>query len=86
MKESDLVPLFGSRELRTALFALFRGHVQLIFYSSSDKIYLFTRNVMLSCPQNGLSPTEFLHRLNALHTWPDKLSGLREVTLRKLLL
>lgn len=85
LKESDLVPLFGSRELRTALFALFRGHVQLIFYSSSDKIHLFTRNVMLSCPQNGLSPAEFLRRLNALHTWPDKLSGLREVTLRKLL-
>ena len=44
LKNSDLFPLFGSHELRTALFALFSGHVQLIFYSDSENIHLFTRS------------------------------------------
>lgn len=85
LKESDLFPLFGSHELRTALFALFSGHVQMIFYSSSDKIRLFTRNVLLSTPRTDLTEAEFLHRLCQLNTWPDKLAGLRESTLQKLL-
>lgn len=86
LKESDLFPLFGSHELRTALFALFTGHVQLIFYSSSDKVHLFTRSVMLSAAKNDNTEAAFLHRLCQLNTWPDKLSGLRESTLKKLLL
>ena len=85
LKCSDLFPLFGSHELRTALFALFSGHVQLIFYSDSENVHLFTRSVLLSAAKNDLTEAELLHRLCRLNTWPDKLAGLRESTLRKLL-
>ena len=85
LKSSDLFPLFGSHELRTALFALFSGHVQLIFYSDSENIHLFTRSVLLSAAKNDFAEAELLHRLCRLNTWPDKLAGLRESTLRKLL-
>lgn len=86
LKDSDLFPLFGSHELRTALFALFTGHVQLIFYSTAEKQLLFTRNVMLSAGAAPLTGAAFLHRLCQLDTWPDKLPRLRESTLKKLLL
>ena len=59
LEESDLLLLFGSRELRTALFALFTGHVQLIFFYKKDRILAFTRSVMASAakrpePRSGL--------------------------------
>lgn len=85
LKDSDLVPLFGSHELRTALFSLFSGHVELIFYSSSDNIFLFTRNVLLQAATSDLTEAQFLRDLARLNTWPDKLAGLREATLKKLL-
>lgn len=85
LKDSDLAPLFGSHELRTALFALFSGHVQLIFYSSSDNALLFTRNVLLQAASSDLTEAQFLRNLARLNTWPDKLAGLRETTLKKLL-
>lgn len=85
LKDSDLVPLFGSHELRTALFSLFSGHVELIFYSSSDNIFLFTRNVLLQAATSDLTEAQFLRDLARLNTWPDKLAGLRETTLKKLL-
>lgn len=85
LKSSDLFPLFGSHELRTALFALFSGHVQLIFYFDADKFHLFTRNVLLSAAKKDCTDAELLHRLCRLNTWPDKLAGLRESTLKKLL-
>ena len=86
LKDSDLVPLFGSHELRTALFSLFSGHVELIFYSSSDNIFLFTRNVLLQAATSDLTEAQFLRDLARLNTWPDKLAGLRETTLKKLFL
>ena len=86
LKDSDLVPLFGSHELRTALFSLFSGHVELIFYSSSDDIFLFTRNVLLQAATSDLTEAQFLRDLARLNTWPDKLAGLRETTLKKLFL
>lgn len=86
LKDSDLAPLFGSHELRTALFALFSGHVQLIFYSSSDNVFLFTRNVLLQAASSDLTEAQFLRNLARLNTWPDKLAGLRETTLKKLFL
>lgn len=86
LKASDLVPLFGSHELRTALFSLFSGHVELIFYSSSDNIFLFTRNVLLQAATSDLTEAQFLRDLARLNTWPDKLAGLRETTLKKLFL
>lgn len=86
LKDSDLVPLFGSHELRTALFSLFSGHVELIFYSSSDNVFLFTRNVLLQAATSDLTEAQFLRDLARLNTWPDKLAGLRETTLKKLLL
>ena len=86
LKDSDLVPLFGSHELRTALFSLFSGHVELIFYSSSDNISLFTRNVLLQAATSDLTEAQFLRDLARLNTWPDKLAGLRETTLKKLFL
>lgn len=85
LKDSDLVPLFGSHELRTALFSLFSGHVELIFYSSSDNVFLFTRNVLLQAATSDLTEAQFLRDLARLNTWPDKLAGLRETTLKKLL-
>lgn len=85
LKDSDLVPLFGSHELRTALFSLFSGHVELIFYSSSDNVFLFTRNVLLQAATSNLTEAQFLRALARLNTWPDKLAGLRETTLKKLL-
>lgn len=85
LKDSDLDPLFGSHELRTALFSLFSGHVELIFYSSSDNIFLFTRNVLLQAVTSDLTEAQFLRDLARLNTWPDKLAGLRETTLKKLL-
>lgn len=85
LKDSDLVPLFGSHELRTALFSLFSGHVELIFYSSSDNVFLFTRNVLLQAATSDLTEAQFLRDLARLNTWPDKLAGLREATLKKLL-
>lgn len=86
LKDSDLVPLFGSHELRTALFSLFSGHVELIFYSSSDNVFLFTRNVLLQAATSDLTEAQFLRNLAHLNTWPDKLAGLRETTLKKLFL
>lgn len=86
LKDSDLVPLFGSHELRTALFSLFSGHVELIFYSSSDNVLLFTRNVLLQAASSDLTEAQFLRNLARLNTWPDKLAGLRETTLKKLFL
>ena len=86
LKDSDLVSLFGSHELRTALFSLFSGHVELIFYSSSDNVYLFTRNVLLQAATSNLTEAQFLRDLARLNTCPDKLPGLRETTLKKLLL
>lgn len=86
LKNSDLVPLFGSHELRTALFSLFSGHVELIFYSSSDNIFLFTRNVLLQAATSDLTEAQFLRDLARLNTWPDKLAGLLETTLKKLFL
>ena len=86
LKDSDLAPLFGSHELRTALFALFSGHVELIFYSSSDNVLLFTRNVLLQAASSDLTEAQFLRNLARLNTWPDKLAGLRETTLKKLFL
>lgn len=76
LKDSDLVPLFGSHELRTALFSLFSGHVELIFYSSSDNVFLFTRNVLLQAATSDLTEAQFLRDLARLNTWPDKLAGL----------
>lgn len=86
LKDSDLVPLFGSHELRTALFSLFSGHVELIFYSSSDNVFLFTRNVLLQAATSDLTEAQFLRDLARLNTWPDKLAGLRETALKKLFL
>ena len=86
LKDSDLVSLFGSHELRTALFSLFSGHVELIFYSSSDNVFLLTRNVLLQAATSDLTEAQFLRDLARLNTWPDKLAGLRETTLKKLFL
>lgn len=86
LKNSDLAPLFGSHELRTALFSLFSSHVELIFYSSSDNIFLFTRNVLLQAATSDFTEAQFLRDLARLNTWPDKLAGLRETTLKKLFL
>lgn len=86
LKESDLLPLFGSQELRTALFALFTGHVQLILYSTADKMLLFTRSVMAEAPQSGLTEAGFLHRLVGLGFGPGQLPRLRQTQLQQLLL
>lgn len=75
IKESDLFFLFGSSEYRTALFSLFTGHVQMIFYSVGDKTYIFTRNVMVSSPQQD--PILLLKRLEQTGITPASLPGLK---------
>jgi hypothetical protein len=54
--------LFLAKKLRPALFALFSGHVQLIFYSDSENIHLFTRSVLLSAAKNDLTEAELLRQ------------------------
>lgn len=44
LTETELEFLFGSPELRTALFALFTGHVQFVSCISSRETWLVTRN------------------------------------------
>ena len=85
LKSSDLFPLFGSHELRTALFALFSCHVQLIFYTEPSGVSVFTRNVMASAADCRLTEADLLHRLCLLDLSPEKLSGLREAKLKQLL-
>lgn len=85
LEESDLVALFGSREPRTALFALFTGHVQLIFYSDSDKICAFTRNVMTSAVKKDQSPALVLYRMEKMGIRVMDLPKLRENMLKELI-
>ena len=66
LEESDLLLLFGSRELRTALFALFTGHVQLIFFYKKDRILAFTRSVMASAAKKDQSPALVLYRMEQM--------------------
>lgn len=84
LEESDLVALFGSRELRTALFALFTGHVQLIFYSDSDKIHAFTRNVMASAAKKDQSPALVLYQMEKMGIHVTDLPRLKEHELKEL--
>lgn len=44
LTESELEFLFGSPELRTALFSLFTGHVQFVGYVTPHETWLMTRN------------------------------------------
>ena len=85
LDESDLAPLFGSRELRTALFSLFTGHVQLIFYASSDKILAFTRSVMAQSAKKDQSPALVLHRLVEMGIGVSNLPKLKEKDLQALI-
>ena len=43
LTEDELEFLFGSRELRTALFSLFTGHVQFVGCASQNETWLVTR-------------------------------------------
>lgn len=44
LTEDELEFLFGSREVRTALFSLFTGHVQFVGCVGAQKTWLVTRN------------------------------------------
>lgn len=85
LEESDLLLLFGSRELRTALFALFTGHVQLIFFYKKDRIFAFTRNVMTSAAKKDQSPALVLYRMEKMGIHVIDLPRLREHVLGQLL-
>lgn len=85
LEESDLLLLFGSRELRTALFALFTGHVQLIFFYKKDRILAFTRSVMASAAKKDQSPALVLYRMEKMGIHVIDLPRLREHVLGQLL-
>ena len=85
LEESDLLLLFGSRELRTALFALFTGHVQLIFFYKKDRILAFTRSVMASAAKKDQSPALVLYRMEQMGIHVIDLPQLREHVLEQLL-
>ena len=85
LEESDLLLLFGSRELRTALFALFTGHVQLIFFYKKDRIHAFTRSVMASAAKKDQSPALVLYRMEQMGIHVIDLPQLREHVLGQLL-
>ena len=85
LEERDLLLLFGSRELRTALFALFTGHVQLIFFYKKDRILAFTRNVMASAAKKDQSPALVLYRMEQMGIHVIDLPQLREHVLGQLL-
>ena len=85
LEESDLLLLFGSRELRTALFALFTGHVQLIFFYKKDRILAFTRSVMASAAKKDQSPALVLYRMEKIGIHVIDLPRLREHVLGQLL-
>lgn len=85
LEAEDLPRLFGSRELRTALFALFTGHVQLIFYSDADKIHVFTRSVMTSAPFSGQDTPLLLYRIEQSGLTPAALPRLKPSELAALL-
>lgn len=85
LEESDLLLLFGSRELRTALFALFTGHVQLIFFYKKDRIFAFTRSVMASAAKKDQSPALVLYRMEQMGIHVIDLPQLREHVLEQLL-
>ena len=85
LEERDLLLLFGSRELRTALFALFTGHVQLIFFYKKDRIFAFTRSVMASAAKKDQSPALVLYRMEKMGIHVIDLPRLREHVLGQLL-
>ena len=84
LEESDLLLLFGSRELRTALFALFSGHVQLIF--STKRTGSSPLHAMLwLLPQKDQSPALVLYRMEQMGIHVIDLPQLREHVLEQLL-
>lgn len=85
LKDSDLFPLFGSHELRTALFALFSGHVQLILYKEADALSVFTRDAMARAEKSSCTEAAFLLRLARSGTWPDQLRKLKAPQLQALI-
>ena len=85
LEESDLLLLFGSRELRTALFALFTGHVQLIFFYKKDRILTFTRSVMASAAKKDQSPALVLYRMEKMMLPVSSLPRLKESELNALI-
>ena len=85
VEESDLLLLFGSRELRTALFALFTGHVQLIFFYKKDRILAFTRSVMASAAKKDQSPALVLYRMEKMMLPVSSLPRLKESELNALI-
>mgnify|MGYP005940955757 CR=1 FL=1 len=85
VEESDLLLLFGSRELRTALFALFTGHVQLIFFYKKDRILAFTRSVMASAIKKDQSPALVLYRIEKMMLPVSALPRLKESELNALI-
>lgn len=85
LEESDLLLLFGSRELRTALFALFTGHVQLIFFYKKDRILAFTRSVMTSAAKKDQSPALVFYRMEKMMLPVSSLPRLKESELNALI-
>ena len=85
VEESDLLLLFGSRELRTALFALFTGHVQLIFFYKKDRILAFTRSVMASAAKKDQSPALVMYRMEKMMLPVSSLPRLKESELNALI-
>ena len=66
-------------------FALFTGHVQLIFFYKKDRILAFTRSVMASAAKKDQSPALVLYRMEQMGIHVIDLPRLREHVLGQLL-
>ena len=85
LEAGDLPLLFGSREFRTALFPLFRGHTQLIILSGPDKVRAFTRSVMVSVAKKDQSMALVLHRMEEMGLGVSALPKLKETQIAELI-
>ena len=82
---AQAAPYWPQRELRTALFALFTGHVQLIFFYKKDRILAFTRSVMASAAKKDQSPALVLYRMEKMMLPVSSLPRLKESELNALI-
>lgn len=88
LNEAELEPLFGTRELRVALFSLLRDHTRLVVLQTATGVHAVTGTCHAFWP--GVSPTpaeltaSFLAPLLQRGIGPDKLARLTQKQLASL--
>lgn len=85
----ELEFLFGTAEMRIALFALLRGHTQLVLLAYPDGIHAFTRTTHAFWPELSISAPQLaakaLCTLTQKNLIPEKLTKLTTKQLSALL-